>query len=160
MFGSDIAHWDVPDMAEVLEEAWEMVEHGWINEARLPRLHVHQPGALLHARPTRGSSTAPWSRRAVDRLSCSAEEWRMLDLAGPRGRASSTAPAHRARPADVGVRDGRIVAVGTVDEAAARTIDADGLVVRPASSTSTRTTTRRCCGTRRSPRRRCTASPR
>ena len=33
MFGSDIAHWDVPDMAEVLEEAWEMVEHGWITEA-------------------------------------------------------------------------------------------------------------------------------
>jgi predicted TIM-barrel fold metal-dependent hydrolase len=33
MMGSDIAHWDVPDMAEVLTEAWEMVEHGWIDEA-------------------------------------------------------------------------------------------------------------------------------
>ena len=32
MMGSDIAHWDVPDMTEVLEEAWEMVEHGWIDE--------------------------------------------------------------------------------------------------------------------------------
>src|ERR687891_1495744 len=32
---------------------------------------------------------------------------------------------------DVGVRDGRIVAVGTVDEPAARTIDASGLVVCP-----------------------------
>jgi hypothetical protein len=32
MFGSDVAHWDVPDMAEVLEEAWEMVEHGWLTE--------------------------------------------------------------------------------------------------------------------------------
>jgi len=32
MFGSDVAHWDVPDMAEVLEEAWEMVEHEWITE--------------------------------------------------------------------------------------------------------------------------------
>jgi predicted TIM-barrel fold metal-dependent hydrolase len=31
MMGSDIAHWDVPDMTEVLEEAWEMVEHGWID---------------------------------------------------------------------------------------------------------------------------------
>lgn len=30
MMGSDVAHWDVPDMSEVLEEAWEMVEHGWI----------------------------------------------------------------------------------------------------------------------------------
>jgi len=27
MFGSDIGHWDVPDMTEVLEEAMEMVEH-------------------------------------------------------------------------------------------------------------------------------------
>ncbi len=38
------------------------------------------------------------------------------------------------RPAvrgDVGVRDGRIVAVGAVDEPAARTFDADGLVVAP-----------------------------
>jgi predicted TIM-barrel fold metal-dependent hydrolase len=33
MMGSDIAHWDVPDMTEVLEEAWEMVEHGWITAA-------------------------------------------------------------------------------------------------------------------------------
>ena len=33
MFGSDIAHWDVPDMAEVLGEAWEMVEHELITEA-------------------------------------------------------------------------------------------------------------------------------
>jgi predicted TIM-barrel fold metal-dependent hydrolase len=32
MFGSDVAHWDVPDMSEVLEEAWEMVDHGWIDE--------------------------------------------------------------------------------------------------------------------------------
>lgn len=35
------------------------------------------------------------------------------------------------RRADVGVRDGRIVAVGDVDEAAAETIAADGLVVAP-----------------------------
>ena len=32
MFGSDVAHWDVPDMADVLPEAWEMVDHGWITE--------------------------------------------------------------------------------------------------------------------------------
>ena len=35
------------------------------------------------------------------------------------------------RRADVGVRDGRIVAVGDVDEQATETIDADGLVVAP-----------------------------
>jgi len=27
MFGSDIAHWDVPDQSHVLDEAWELVEH-------------------------------------------------------------------------------------------------------------------------------------
>ncbi|MBY0509974.1 MAG: amidohydrolase family protein [Rhodospirillaceae bacterium] len=32
MFGSDIAHWDVVDMTEPVEEAWEMVENGIITE--------------------------------------------------------------------------------------------------------------------------------
>jgi hypothetical protein len=32
MFGSDISHFDVVDMTEVVEEAWEMVEDGWITE--------------------------------------------------------------------------------------------------------------------------------
>ena len=27
-----LSHWDVPDMSEVLEEAFEMVEHGWITD--------------------------------------------------------------------------------------------------------------------------------
>jgi predicted TIM-barrel fold metal-dependent hydrolase len=33
MLGSDIAHWDLPDVTEVLEEAHEMVENGWIDKA-------------------------------------------------------------------------------------------------------------------------------
>ena len=33
VFGSDIAHWDVPDMSEVLHEAWELVEHDLISQA-------------------------------------------------------------------------------------------------------------------------------
>ena len=33
MFASDIGHWDVPDIREVLPEAWELVEDGHINEA-------------------------------------------------------------------------------------------------------------------------------
>jgi len=33
MLGSDIAHFDVIDAAEVLPEAWEMVEHGLMTEA-------------------------------------------------------------------------------------------------------------------------------
>jgi predicted TIM-barrel fold metal-dependent hydrolase len=33
VFGSDIGHWDVPDMTEVTEEAYEAVEHGLITSA-------------------------------------------------------------------------------------------------------------------------------
>jgi predicted TIM-barrel fold metal-dependent hydrolase len=43
MMGSDIAHWDVPDMAEVLEEAWEMVDHGWIDEAAFKQFTFANP---------------------------------------------------------------------------------------------------------------------
>jgi len=32
MMGSDISHWDLPDVSEVLSEAYEMVEHEWIDE--------------------------------------------------------------------------------------------------------------------------------
>ena len=32
IFSSDIGHWDVPDMTEVVAEAYELVEHGLINE--------------------------------------------------------------------------------------------------------------------------------
>src|SRR6266542_2671525 len=35
------------------------------------------------------------------------------------------------RRADLGISDGHVVAIGDVDEPAARTIDADGLVVTP-----------------------------
>jgi predicted TIM-barrel fold metal-dependent hydrolase len=43
MMGSDIAHWDVPDMAAVLEEAWEMVEHDWIDEAAFEKFTFSNP---------------------------------------------------------------------------------------------------------------------
>jgi hypothetical protein len=32
IFSSDIGHWDVPDMTEVTEEAYELVEHGLMTE--------------------------------------------------------------------------------------------------------------------------------
>jgi predicted TIM-barrel fold metal-dependent hydrolase len=35
MLGSDIGHFDVKDMTGVLAEAWELVEHGVLNEAEL-----------------------------------------------------------------------------------------------------------------------------
>jgi predicted TIM-barrel fold metal-dependent hydrolase len=43
MMGSDIAHWDVPAMSEVLEEAWEMVDHGWIDEGAFERFLFSNP---------------------------------------------------------------------------------------------------------------------
>ena len=70
-----------------------------------------------------------------------------------RGARSSTAPARPAGVGDVGVRDGRIVAVGDVDDRAAKTVDATASSSRPASSTCTRTTTPSCSGTRRPARR-------
>ena len=62
------------------------------------------------------------------------------------------------RTGDLGVRDGRIVAVDEVDEPATACSTPTGWSSRPASSTSTRTTTPRCSGTAPRARRRCTAS--
>ena len=33
MFSSDIGHWDVPDMTQVVAEAYELVEHGHLSDA-------------------------------------------------------------------------------------------------------------------------------
>ncbi|HXZ84000.1 MAG TPA: amidohydrolase, partial [Myxococcota bacterium] len=33
IFGSDIGHWDVRDMREVVEESWELVDEGVITKA-------------------------------------------------------------------------------------------------------------------------------
>jgi predicted TIM-barrel fold metal-dependent hydrolase len=38
MFGSDISHWDVPDMTEPVEEAYELVEHGLLDAGQFREL--------------------------------------------------------------------------------------------------------------------------
>ena len=54
----------------------------------------------------------------------------MLDLV-VRGARIADGSGRPAVVGDIGIRDGRIVVVGTVDEAAAKTIDASGLVASP-----------------------------
>ena len=48
IFGSDISHWDVPDMTEPVAEAYELVEHGLIGEREFRELMFLNP-ARLHA---------------------------------------------------------------------------------------------------------------
>jgi predicted TIM-barrel fold metal-dependent hydrolase len=48
MFSSDIGHWDVPDMTEVLEEAYELVERELLDERDFEEFVFRNP-AMLHA---------------------------------------------------------------------------------------------------------------
>jgi hypothetical protein len=46
IFSSDVGHFDVLDMSEVLEEAWELVEHGMINEDEFRQFVFTNPARL------------------------------------------------------------------------------------------------------------------
>jgi hypothetical protein len=46
IFGSDISHWDVPDMTEPVEEAFELVEDGVIGEGEFAELTFANPVRL------------------------------------------------------------------------------------------------------------------
>jgi predicted TIM-barrel fold metal-dependent hydrolase len=48
IFSSDIGHWDVTDMEEVLEEAYELVDHGLLDETQF-REFVFEHAIELHA---------------------------------------------------------------------------------------------------------------
>jgi predicted TIM-barrel fold metal-dependent hydrolase len=48
IFGSDISHWDVPDMTEPVEESYELVEKGVLTEDQFRELVFLNP-ARLHA---------------------------------------------------------------------------------------------------------------
>jgi hypothetical protein len=67
MMGSDIAHWDVPDVTEVLEEAWEMVERHWIDEVAFEKFVFANPARFYtDTNPAFFKGTVVES--AVDRL--------------------------------------------------------------------------------------------
>ena len=67
MMGSDIGHWDVPDVIEVLEEAWEMVEHRWIDEAAFEKFVFTNP-ARFYTGTNPGFFKGTVVESAVDRL--------------------------------------------------------------------------------------------
>jgi hypothetical protein len=46
IFSSDVGHFDVLDMSEVLEEAWELVEHGLIGEDDFRQFVFTNPARL------------------------------------------------------------------------------------------------------------------
>jgi hypothetical protein len=46
LFASDIGHWDVPDFAHVLGEAWELVEHGHLDADDFRAFTFGNPVAL------------------------------------------------------------------------------------------------------------------
>ena len=46
ILGSDISHWDVPDMTEPVEEAYELVEHGLIGEREFREFTFLNPARL------------------------------------------------------------------------------------------------------------------
>jgi len=66
LFGSDIGHWDVPDIDEVLIEAWELVEDGVVAEEDFRRFAFASPVALWTAGNPRffeGSAVAEAARK-------------------------------------------------------------------------------------------------
>jgi hypothetical protein len=64
MLASDIGHWDVRDMSDVLTEAWELVEHGHLTEGDFRRFACDNVGNVLTAmRPDffDGTALAGWN---------------------------------------------------------------------------------------------------
>ncbi len=67
VFGSDIGHWDVPDMREVVEEAYEPVERGLITPDDF-REFVFTNAVRLHGGPNPNFFNGTRVEAAVDRL--------------------------------------------------------------------------------------------
>ena len=126
MFGSDVSHWDVPDMNEVLEEAWEMVEHEWITDDDFRDfMFTHPVAYFTRTNPAFFDGTAVEAGEAPAGQACLISFCRGGEIVDGTG-----APRRRA---DVGIADGRIVARSRRDSSTRRprTVDVDGPVVAP-----------------------------
>ncbi|MBH64219.1 MAG: hypothetical protein CL569_17600 [Alphaproteobacteria bacterium] len=67
MFGSDIGHWDVPEMREVLEEAYELLEDGLVGADDFRDFMFTNP-VMLHARGNLNFFKGTVVEEAVDKL--------------------------------------------------------------------------------------------
>jgi len=68
LFASDIGHWDVPDMSQVLLEAWELVEHGHLDREQFAEFSCGNTIDMLTANNPRffdGTVIEDFARRAL-----------------------------------------------------------------------------------------------
>jgi hypothetical protein len=68
MYGSDIGHFDVPSLPDVLHEAWENVERGWMDRTQFRRFMFDNPARFyLDSNPNffAGTAVADAVTRAV-----------------------------------------------------------------------------------------------
>ena len=64
VFSSDFTHFDVPDFREVIPEAFEMVEKGFVIEQDF-RDFTFTNAAMLHTRNNPGFSRVQWSSKRL-----------------------------------------------------------------------------------------------
>ena len=133
MFGSDLSHWDVPDMSEVLEEAYEMVEHGWITDRDFRDFMFTNPVTFFtRTNPSFFAGTAV--EADVDKfLAESLREARSCSTCCSAVARSSTAPARRGVAPTSASATVASSAIGAPERGRRRdaTVDADGLVIAP-----------------------------
>jgi hypothetical protein len=67
LFGSDISHWDVPDAREVVEEAYELVEEGFITDEDLKDFVFTNP-ATFYAQSKRDFFKGTVVEKDVEKL--------------------------------------------------------------------------------------------
>jgi predicted TIM-barrel fold metal-dependent hydrolase len=67
LLGSDMGHWDVPDAAGILPEAWELVEDGHMSREDFRRFTFEHPAEFFGANPDffAGTAVEPYLKEAA-----------------------------------------------------------------------------------------------